>query len=984
MELNINSKKQCFLVIVILFFSIGLVAQNKLVTGKVSAKNGEAIPGATVIVKNTTNGTISDIDGKYSLNIQNANDGILVFSFIGMKTEEIAINNQSIIDVNLNEDILGLEEVVVVGYGTQAKKDVTGSVSVVSSQEMESRPNTQVGSLIQGKAAGVKIVSSSGKPSAGLSIRIRGTNSINAGSEPLYVVDGVPTTDTRSINPSDIESISILKDASSAAIYGAQGSNGVVIITTKRGTTSKPRVTIDTYTGFSQVWKRQDVLNGVQYRELMQEMGQETDWELYNYNTDWQDEVFQNGGSQNVQVSLSGTSNKTNYYLSGGYVEQVGAIRSSRMDRTNFKINLEQEVTDWLKLSSRVAYTRYSDVDVTDNTSVNYGGVLLGAICTPSIIDIYNEDGSFTSNPFQNWENPLASTDGNEKEYNKDRILGNLSAEVKFLKDFTFKTNYGIDNSHAMYDYFLDPYKTSYGKALNGRGENSVNKSSYYIFENTLSYDKQVGIHKLQVLAGSVIQRFRWENNKVVTENFSGNNVKTVNGGSKLVEATGDKSEKANSSFIGRINYDLANKYLLTTNVRYDGSSVFGPDQRWGFFPSFSAGWRISEEAFLSSVNLINDLKLRVGWGIVGNDQIPGLYDYYGTVASGANYPFGVVVMPGTYPSSIENFKLKWEESNQTNIGIDLSILNARINFTIDAYLKNTTDLLLRSKLPYSTGFESAMANVGDLQNKGIEFSLGTVNIEGEFTWTSDFNISFNKNKITNILGEKIAGGDIAGRGNAILLEEGYALGTFFGYEFGGVDPETGNAYYIDSLGQSTFTPVAEDRKVIGNANPDFTFGFTNTFSYKGLSLLVFLEGSYGNEMLNASRFDTEGMTDPKNQSTTVLNRWKQPGDVTDIPRASWGNTNNSRLSDRFIEDASYMRLKTLTLSYDLPQSVLKKAKIQNVRIYATGENLLTFTNYSGFDPEVNAFGSNNTALGIDYGTYPQTRNIIFGLNVTF
>lgn len=963
--------------------SISMVsAQQITVNGTVTDKSGIPIPGVSIVVKNSTKGTITDFDGKYSLDIENPNS-VLVFSFIGMQTQELAVNSQTTINVTLNEDVLGLDEVVVVGYGTQAKKDVTGSVSLVSTDDMESRPNTQVGSLIQGKAAGVKVVSSSGKPNQGLSIRIRGTNSINAGSEPLYVVDGVPTTDTRSINPSDVESISILKDASSAAIYGAQGSNGVVIITTKRGTTDKPRVTLDAYTGFSQVWKKIDVLNGDQYRELMQDMGQETDWDLYNHNTNWQDEVFQNGASQNVQFSLSGTSNKTNYYMSGGYVKQVGAVRSSEMDRKNFKINLDQEVYDWLKVGSRIAYTRYSDVDVTDNTNVNYGGVLLGALCTPSVIDIYNEDGTFTANPFQDWENPVASTDGNEKEYNSDRILANAYTELSIIEGLKLRSNFGIDNAHSVYDYFLDPFRTSYGRALQGRAQNSTNKSSYYIFDNTLRYKKEFAAHKIEALAGTVIQKFKWENNSITSENFSGDGIKTVNGGSKI-SASGNKSEKANSSFMGRLNYDFADKYLLTSNFRYDGSSVFGPDHRWGFFPSFSAGWRISQETFMSSINVINDLKLRAGWGVVGNDQI-GNYAYLGIVGTGANYPIGGEPMPGTYPASIENTRLKWEESEQTNIGIDLAILNSRLTFTADYYIKNTSDLLLRAPLPHSTGFDNAIQNIGELQNKGLEFAIKSVNIEGELTWTSDFNISFNKNKITNLVGQEMVAGNIAGRGDAILIKEDYSLGTFYGYEYGGVDPETGNVYYIDSLGESTFTPDAErDRKVIGNANPDFTYGLTNTITYKGLTFSLFLEGAKGNEMLNASRFDTEGMTDPKNQSTVVVDRWQQSGDITDVPRASWGNTNNSRISDKFIEDGSYMRIKTLTLSYDLPKSILERAKINNLRLYVTGENLLTFTKYSGFDPEVNAFGGSNTALGIDYGTYPQTRNIIFGLNVTF
>ena len=386
----------------------------------------------------------------------------------------------------------------------------------------------------------------------------------------------------------------------------------------------------------------------------------------------------------------------------------------------------------------------------------------------------------------------------------------------------------------------------------------------------------------------------------------------------------------------------------------------------------------------MESVGIINDLKLRAGWGIVGNDQISP-YAYLGRVGTGANYPFGGITMPGIYPASIENDKLKWEESKQSNIGVDITVLDSRINITADAYIKKTSDLLLNAPLPHSTGFDNAVQNIGELENKGFDFQISSVNINNELKWNTDFNISFNKNKVTNLVGQEMVAGEIAGRGDAILIKEGYSLGTFYGYEFGGVDPETGQAYYINKDGESTINPDPdEDRKVIGNANPDFIYGLTNTFTYKGISLTIFLEGVQGNDMLNASRFETEGMTDPKNQTTAVLDRWRQPGDITDIPASSWGDINNSRISTRFIEDGSYLRVKTLTLSYQLPENILSKVNIDGIRIYVTGENLLTFTNYSGFDPEVNAFGDSNTAFGIDYGTYPQTRNIIFGLNVTF
>lgn len=973
--------------ILFLFFLVPLISfsQDSVIKGQVTDTNGQPIPGVTILVKNTTNGTSSDFDGFYQLTTDINQDTILVFSYVGMTTIEQSINGRTTINVTLEESAEALEEIVVVGYGAQQKRDITGSVAQIKSEVLEQRSNAQIGSLLQGQATGVEVLANSGKPSAGLSIRIRGTNSITSGSEPLYVVDGVPTTDTRSINPADIDAISVLKDASSAAIYGAQGANGVVLITTKRGTTEKAKFTFDTYLGISQAWNTLPVLNGEQYRDLMTELGQTTDWERFNNNTDWQQEIFQNGLSHNYQLAMSGRNNGTNYYVSAGYIDQEGIVKSSELERYNFKINFDQNVNDWLKVGTRIAYTQYRDVDVNDNNAVNQGGVLLGALTTPSVIGIFNEDGSFTSNPFQNWENPLASTDGLDREFNSQRFLGNIYFELKLLEHLKFKTNFGIDNSNGVFDSFLDPFRTGFGSALGGRAINNTNKSSYYIFENTLSYNNEIKNHKIEALIGSVNQKNKFENSAIETRNFASATVTTPNGGSEIFNATADKAEKSNASFLGRLNYSYDDRYLVTANFRADGSSVFGPDKRWGYFPSFSLGWRVSKESFLKNSEVLSDMKLRAGWGIVGNDQIQN-YAFFGRVGSGANYPIGGTIQPGTFPSSIENLELKWEESNQTNIGIDVSLFNNKINLTADAYIKRTKDLLYDAPLPNATGFTSAIQNIGELENKGIEFSINSENINNEnFKWDSNFNISFNRNKITSLVDSDVFEGSIAGgRGEAALIREGEPLGILFGYVYGGVDPQTGDAFYIDRNGASTFTPSPDDRTIIGDANADFTYSATNNLKYKNFNLNIYLQGSYGNDMLNATRIETEGLIDPKNQSVAVLDRWRQPGDITTIPRAVFGNSDNSRVSTRFIEDASYLRVKAVTFGYSFSKSALEKINISAIRLYITGENLLTFTNYSGFDPEVNAFGGSNTVRGIDFGTYPQARTTLFGLSVTF
>lgn len=962
-------------------------SQNTPVTGTVSVQNGETLPGVNVLLKGSATGTITDAEGKFSLNAPA--DGTLVFSFIGFKMQEVAIGGRTVIDVVMEEDITTLEQVVVVGYGTQEKKDITGAVAVIDEEAFESRPNTQFGNLIQGKTAGVQVITPSGKPSAGFSMRIRGTSSIAGSSEPLYVVDGVPSSDTRSINPADIESITVLKDASSAAIYGTQGANGVVLITTKKGTSATPRLEFSAYGGFSSVWRTLDVLNSEQFRDLMTEMGQTTDWSQHTANTDWQNEVFQNGRSQNYQLALSGKHDKTTYYISGGWMQQFGAVRSAEMDRYNFKVNFDQEVNKWIKIGTNLAYTKYHDVDVSDNTTVNSGGVILGVLSTPPNIGVFRPDGTYTSNPFQDWENPLASTDAADRGFNSNRLLGNFYAEIEIIPDLKFKSNLGVDYQSGMYDYFLDPFKTSYGRATQGRGINSTNLTNYYIFDNTLFYEKNIDDrHRFSVLVGAVSQQTRWENNRIEKTGFSGNAVPTTNAGSIIVSANNDKSEKANTSFISRITYDYLGRYLLTANYRKDGSSAFGPNRRWGDFPSVSVGWRISEESFFEGVSFMDDVKLRVGYGLVGNDL--GAYAYLGRVASGANYPIGNVILPGTYPESIQNNDLQWETTEQTNIGLDLAFLNSRIQVSADAYVKNTSNLLLYVPLPRSTGYDVGVQNVGDIQNKGLEFQVTSHNLVDELTWQTDFNISMNRNKVINILDQQYFGGSVAGRGEPNLTVEGQPLGLFYGYVAGGVDPATGMLYYIDKNGESTFTPAPDDRTFIGDPNPDFIYGMTNTLAYKNFSLSIFLQGSQGNDIFNATRIETEGMTDYKNQSHVVVDRWRQPGDVTDIPRASPNDNRNSLISTRFVEDGSYLRFKAVTLSYNLPGTLLSKAGINNAKFYVTGENLFTITGYKGFDPEVSAFGLSddntlkNIAPGVDFGTYPQTRNLIFGVNLSF
>ncbi|MDM8176136.1 MULTISPECIES: SusC/RagA family TonB-linked outer membrane protein [Olivibacter] len=980
--------RKLLLMIFLFFICISSYGQGTTVRGVVKDISGDALPGVSVKVKGGTGGTTTDGNGQFTL--KTPDNAVLIFSYIGYQVKEEAVQGSSTLEITLLPSNQELDEVVVVGYGTQRKGDITGAVGVVSQEAFESRPNTQFGSILQGKTAGVQVSSPGGKPNAGLNIRIRGTSSITSSSDPLYVVDGVPIADTRSINPADIESMSILKDAASAAIYGAQGANGVVLITTKKGKEGKTRVDLNAYAGFSSVWRKLDVLNASQYRELMTALGRNTDWDRYTANTNWQDEVFQQGASQNYQLAFSGKSNKTTYYLSGGWTKQKGAVRSAEMDRYNFKVNLQQEVNSWLTLGTNLGYTRYHDVDVADNQAVNQGGVIMGILSTPPNIGIYNPNGTFTSNPFQDWENPLAFTDGSERGYRNQRVIGNAYAEITFLPGLKFRSNFGIDAGSGVYEYFLDPIRTSYGRAQEGIGRYNTDQRNYWIADNTLTYNKQLEKHNFGALLGMVAQKTQWENSETERTGFSGTSITTPNAGSVIRIANVSKREKANVSVIGRVNYDFDGKYLFTANFRADNSSNFGSENKWGYFPSFSAGWRLSKENFLNEVSWLDDLKLRAGWGIVGNDNV-GEYAYWGRVASDANYPFGGVISPGTRPSTLQNDNLKWEETKQTNIGLDISVFNARLNFSADAYLKKTSDLLLNVPVPRATGFDYVLQNAGALENKGLEFQVNSRNLAGALKWETDLNISLNRNKVSDLAGTTIFGANISGRGDLSYTTVGNPIGMFYGYVFTGVDPQTGDALYLRNDGTSSNNPSPDDRRIIGNPNPDFIYGLTNTFGYKNFGFSIFLQGSQGNDIYNGTRVETEGMIDAKNQTTAVLDRWTSPGQLTNVPRAVPDNTNNSRNSTRFVENGSYLRVKSVTLSYNLPETLLSRLKLSNVKVYVTGENLFTVTNYKGFDPEVNAFTNTNDAtqnkntfVGIDYGTYPQTRNLIFGLNVSF
>lgn len=969
----------------LMFASIVTFGQARQIKGKVSEVSGNGIPGVTIQIKGTSTGTISDIDGNYSVNATDGN--VLVFSFVGFITKEVTVAGQTLINVTLEEDAKLLDEVVVVGYGVQKKKDITSSIAVVDNKALKDRPIVSVAQGLQGTAAGVQVTQTSGKPGGGIAVRVRGATSVLAGNEPAYIVDGIRTTDISGLNPNDIESMSILKDASASAIYGAAAANGVVIITTKRGISDKPVISFNTYFGVSTLRKSIDVLNTRQYRDLMNDMGIAYDpsWTTFN---NWIDETFSTGYQQSYQASVSGGNEKSRYFVSGGYLTEQGMVRPARFDRYTIRMNLDNELRSWLKMKTSITAWNLDTKDTPDNASSGRGGVIMSALNTPPFLNVYKQDGSgwYDPNPFQpSWENPVAYMDGPDQMSRESKLLGTVDLEIDLLKNLRYKSMVGVDVTNRRWDYYLDPISTNFGRQNNGIGRSDNSSHMVWQTENYLDYTIKMRNHNFNAIAGNTLIRYEGRGTYIEGRDFPADTQVTDLWAANQI-STGGTWQGSNSfvSFFSRINYDYSGKYYATFSIRRDGSSKLV--NKWGTMPAFSLGYRLSSAKFMENLTLIDDLKIRGGYGETGNvnglsDQAAfSLWSYY------RRDPQDPLAGPGIYQSSYGNPDLKWETTKQANLGLDLTMWDGRFLFTFDAYQKKSSDVLLNVQLTSSLPVNYILTNAGEVINKGLEFSFTTVNIDQkELKWNSNLNFSFNKNEVTSLkytpvyyFGRIYSNNEYISR-----LSVGNPLGTFYGYISEGVDPETGDIVYKDVNNNGIFDPG--DRTVIGYGMPKLTFGFTNNITYKRFTANIFFQGSYGNDIFNATRIDLEGMFDSKNQSTVVLNRWTPENPNTDIPRAvGGGNVDNVRNSSRFIEDGSYLRLKSLTISYNVLKEREKFSVVKGLNVYVTGQNLLTFTSYSGFDPEVNAYGNSAVEVGIDYGTYPQSRTIIFGLNVEF
>lgn len=977
---------------IILFFSIAHFAgaQSIAVKGKVAdSKEKQPLPGVTVVAKNTQHGTVTDSDGNYAIEIT-PND-TLVFSFIGFASQEVVIATSQTLDISLSEGIQKLDEVVVIGYATQKKSLITNAISSIGAASFDDRPVTSVGQALQGNAAGVTVVQSSGKPGGALDIRIRGLNSIVSGVNPLFVIDGVQTYSADGINTDDIVDIQILKDATATAIYGINGSSGVVLITTKRGKANNHVFGFSTYTGISTIVKNIEVLNLDQYKTLMGELSssyvdQANSPQYAGINTNWSDEVFQTGQDGNYELSYSGGTKKLRAFTSLGYQDTKGIVKPSRFSRYSGRLNLDYDVSSWLKVFANVNVIKTTLANTSDNNSANQGGVILSALTTQQYLPIYADDlvggaeangqlpGQFASNPIASLENPVSFA-SRQEDTHTNRILGNLGFEVQLMKNLIWKPAATIDQSNSKYEYFVDSYRSNYGRnndnpdiATRGIGRQYLTDNLNLNFENTLEYLVETDAHELKLLLGSGVQHFRFYQDQLEGIGFGLDLRKLdLNQMMDTTYARIIERKKNTVSYFTRMTYNYRNKYIINGVFRASGSSQLAKGHKWGYFPGISAAWLISNEEFFgSNENLISLLKLRAGWGQTGN--ISGIPEYasYGLAAFNYSNPDALEQINYT------NDDLTWETTTDINVGADLTLFNYRVKFTADVFKRNTNNLLFRLKIEG----KDYLYNAGEIENKGIEFSLNTHNIRStHLNWTTNFNISFLKNKVVEFGKNRY---ESYGYQGVNLIEGGQPLGNFFGYAVAQVNPLNGNIEYQDTDGGGFLN--AADRQIIGNAMPDFTFGFTNSLSYKGFSLDALVTGSQGNDLFNASRIDLEGMQDPKNQSVAVLSRWRQEGDVTNIPRAR--DPNAVLASDRFIEDGSYVRLKSVTVAYDFQKMFWG---LSSMKIYATGQNLATLTNYSGFDPEV---GSNNestgVARGIDYGTYPQVKTFILGIKIQF
>ena len=983
---------------VLILMSSTMLAQTIKVQGIVKDGTGESVIGATVMQKGTGNGTITDLDGNFSLSVPS--DAVLTVSYIGFATQEIHVNGQKNLSVVLLDNSQTLSEVVVIGYGTMRKSDLTGAVGSLAAKDMENTPVSNIGQAIQGKIAGLQVVDA-GKPGDNVSLKIRGLGSIN-NCDPLVVIDGVPTDlGLNTLNMADVERLDVLKDASATAIYGSRGANGVVMITTKKGKDGKGKLALSANLAIQNATKLPKLLNASQYAALSNDMMNNAG---YNANpawadpsslgkgTDWVDELFRTGYMQNYTVSYSGGNDKSHYYVSSGFLNQSGIVESVNYRRFTFQENSDAQVLKWLKFSNNITVS----ADQKQQGSYDLGNTYKAL----PIYAVKDENGEWTGPEgnslwFGSIKNPIGPTQTDKQKTNGYNFLGNITAELSLTKWLKFKSTFGLDAKF----WFADNYTPKYAWKPIATEESSRfksdNKSFTYLWDNYFLFDYTFAKkHHVGLMAGTSAQ---WNNLDYLNAQkniFAFENVHEMDNGQEMYAIGGNETEWALFSYMARATYDYNNKYLLTATIRRDGSSRFGRSKRWGMFPSVSAAWRISEEAWFKKSDLLSDLKIRVGYGVTGSQASVSNYGYLASYNTSV-YPFGYAgnEQAALVSASLANPNIHWEEVAQANIGFDAVLFNSRAILSVDAYIKNTNDMLVKASIPITSGFEdtsTTYTNAGKVRNTGVEVTLHTVNLKGEFSWESDFSYTFNKNKIKDLNSNVPYYINQINNSYVTMLQKDYPINVFYGYVTDGIfqnaqevethaiqpGAEPGDIRFKDLNNDGVIND--DDRTVIGNPNPTHLFSLGNNLSYKGFELGIYLQGVAGNKIFNANNIDLTGMSAAYNQSTDVLKRWTGEGTSNTMPRAVFGDPNqNNRVSDRLVENGSYLRLKTISLAYNFPQRWLKALTVENARLTLSCENVATITSYSGFDPEV---GLN----GIDLSTYPISRTFNIGINFNF
>lgn len=1008
------------IVLAIPLFASDGIAQDRERTGTVVDSNGEVLPGATVrIAEDTERGTVTDIDGRFR--IMAADDEVLVVSFVGYSTAEELVGDRDDITIVLQLDQQMLREVVVVGYGVQTRSDLTGSISSISADEIANQPVASLDAALQGRASGVFVSSPSGTPGAGITINIRGQTSLSASSEPLYVIDGVPiisedlsglfsggqaTNSLADLNPNDIESIEILKDASATAIYGSRGANGVVMITTKRGQAGQANIGFSMYTGFQNITNKIDMMNSNEFLDLMNDAARQDNRDLgTNYsdtfvsdlwgfdpaaddlqNTRWYDEIFQTAPISNYELTASGGTENTRYYTSFSYYDQEGVQLGTGFERISGRVNLDATVTDWLDFGTNITVNRtIQNRTINDNSLY---GVVINTLAGDPLMPVFEEDGSYADpfNYFGWWmlDNPVLIANEYSRFTNTVRGIGTVFGVANFTDNLSMRTSLSIDYT-SLDDEAYTPIisRESQNAQRNGFGNFGTTQDFTWIIENYLSYANTFAErHNVNGVVGTSFQASNRNFSSINAQGFPSDQFTKLSVAAQVTSASTSGSSWGLASYFFRGNYTFDDRYLFTVTGRLDGSSRFGENFRYGFFPSGSFAWRMTNESFMQNQEIFSELKPRISYGLIGNQEGIGNFASRGL--------FGVSdyrATPTLVPTQLSNDNLTWERTRQLDVGVDIGLLDDRVNISADYFVKTTDDLLLNRLVPGISGFSSVTDNIGKVENRGFEFDIRGAVLSGrDLTWSSSFNISFIRNKVLELeVNNQILN-------DSHILSEGQPIGTFHLIDYEGIDPQTGNVIWIDENGDGVID--SGDRRTVGNAQPDFYGGFNNSFTYRGFDLSFLFQFTYGNQIFNHSRASYENLGWSRigtgfplpdgNNHRLAFERWMEPGDNASIPRASLTNVNWREYSSRWLEDGSYLRLKNLTLGYNFSPDITQRFGMRNLRVYARGQNLLTFTSYTGLDPEVNQNARNPLVAGSDFGTHPQVRTISFGINLEF